>query len=475
LGFSRHSEGRFMSVGLSRPLQKSLSDAELKEMLQQLRRTDNSTNWYYLARTYAYFALVIGGAVGIHLYLAGAGVGWPWEVLIAVVAIILVGAGQHQLSGLAHEGVHHILFHNRYLNDLASDLLCMFPVFSSTHHYRLQHLAHHQFVNDPLRDPDVSQLQTSGHWLPFPLTKRQFLRALLKQLWLPNLVRFIRIRAAYNATGTDKNPYLRKGQKPSKVAVRAGIAYLLVQVALLTVLVWLRQPLWLATAPVACWAAVTVFYVFLPDSKYHQSRVHPVISQRVATILRVGYLTLVFNALAWITYLTGEWAAAYYAVLWIVPLSTSFSFFMILRQWVQHGNADRSWLSNTRIFFVGRLIKFSVFPIGQDYHLPHHLFATVPHYRLRGLHEALLEYPEYRAGAVEVHGYFVSPERPQVHPTVVDVLGPEYAAHTFRGVHIDDSVLENEEVEDRAAILAEGEAEKLRLAQAAGRLPSTTS
>jgi fatty acid desaturase len=353
------------------------------------------------------------------------------------------------------------------LNDLASDLLCMFPLFSSTHHYRLQHLAHHQFVNDPLRDPDVSQLQTSGHWLPFPLTRPQFRRALLKQLWLPNLVRFIRIRAAYNATGTDKSPYVRKGHKPSKVAVRIGVAYLLLQVALLTALVWLRQPLWLAVAPAACWAVVMVVYLLLPASKYHQSRVHPVISQRVATLLRVSYLTVLFNALAWVTYLTGEWAAAYYAVLWVVPLGTSFAFFMILRQWVQHGNADRGWLTNTRIFFVSRFINFSVFPIGQDYHLPHHLYATVPHYRLRRLHEALLEYPEYRAQALEVHGYFVSPERPQVHPTVVDVLGPEYAAREFRGVHIDNSVLEDDEVEEKAAIIAEGEAEKQRLAQAA--------
>jgi hypothetical protein len=52
---------------------------------------------------------------------------------------------------------------------------------------------------------------------------------------------------------------------------------------------------------------------------------------------------------------------------------------------------------------------------------------------------------------------------------VVDVLGPEYAAREFRGVHIDNSVLEDDEVEEKAAIIAEGEAEKQRLAQAAPR------
>jgi fatty acid desaturase len=154
-------------------------------------------------------------------------------------------------------------------------------------------------------------------------------------------------------------------------------------------------------------------------------------------------------------------------VLWLVPIFTSFSFFMILRQWVQHGNADRGWLTNTRSFFVGRFINFSVFPIGQDYHLPHHLYATVPHYRLKHLHTALLAYPEYEAEAVQVHGYFVSPEKPQVHPTVLDVLGPEHAPRRFRGVHIDDTVLEDVEVEEKAEILREGAAEVQRVSSEA--------
>jgi fatty acid desaturase len=183
------------------------------------------------------------------------------------------------------------------------------------------------------------------------------------------------------------------------------------------------------------------------------------------SILRLSFLTLIFDALAWVTLLTGYWAAVYYALLWVVPLLTSFSFFMILRQLVQHGNGDRGWLTNTRVFFVGRFINFAVFPIGQDYHLPHHLYATVPHFRLRQLHEILLGYPEYRGQALEVHGYFTSPERPQVHPTVLDVLGPEYGPKDFHGVHIDNSVLEDVEVEEKAEILREGEQE----AERAGR------
>jgi fatty acid desaturase len=454
-----------MGVAPTAPMDKSLSDPELKEHLQQLRQTDNWTNWYYLARVYLYFALVLGAAIWFDLFRAAAGWSIAWDVPVFLVAIVLIGAGQHQLSGLAHEAVHHILFRNRYLNDLASDLLTMFPLFSTTHHYRLQHLAHHQFVNDPERDPDVSQLQTSGHWLNFPLTKKQFLLRLLKQLWVPNLLRFIRVRAVYNSTGTDKNPYLRKGWKPPKFPTVIAILYLLGQIGLLTALTWHGDPFWLAVAPSAFFVAVMAFYWRLPDRFYYQSRVHSTISMRTMNLLRLTFITALFSALAWITLFTGVWVAVYYFLLWLVPLVTSFAFFMILRQWVQHGNGDRGWMTNTRVFFVGPFIRFSVFPVGQDYHLPHHMFASVPHYRLKELHSVLLQSPEYREQALEVHGYFASPERPKVHPTVLDVIGPEYAAREFRGVHIDNTVLEDVEVEEKEAILEDGAREAQRVAE----------
>jgi fatty acid desaturase len=437
---------------------KSLQDARLKEKLQELRRTDNYTNIYYFLRTYLFLGLVIGGTIWFCHAGGEWGLSWWWNVPVTLAAIILVGAGQHQLTGLAHEAAHHILFKNRLVNDLASDWLCMFPLFSSTQHYRLQHLAHHQFVNDPARDPDISQLQTSGHWLDFPLGKGVFLRTLVKQLWIPNLIRYMRIRARYNAIPSDKNPYLRHGWKPCKTTVRVGILYIAALVAALTVLVRLEEPLLLALVPFALYAGIMIFYALIPEHMYHQSRVHPVISMRAMTLMRISYITGLFCGLAWLSLLIDSWAVAYYFLLWLVPIFTSFSFFMILRQLVQHGNGDRGWLTNTRVFFVNRLINFAVFPIGQDYHLPHHLFASVPHFRLRRLHEALLEYPEYRGQAVVVEGYFLPRERPPQKPTVVDVLGPEYAFRDVE-VYIDNDVLEQERVEEKDDILRQGQAE----------------
>ena len=441
------------------PTIPALSDPRIKDTLQALRQTDNFTNLYYLARTYLYLFLVIGGTLWFYDLQSTLGWHWAWNIPVTLGAIVLIGAGQHQLTGLAHEASHHILFRNRLWNDLASDLFCMFPLYSSTHHYRLQHIAHHQFVNDPERDPDVSQLQTSGHWLAFPIAKTDFLKTLLKQLWLPNLFRFMRIRAAYNAMPTDRNPYLKKGWKPDKTAVRVGILYLLALGATLAVLVFLQQPILVALVSTLLWAAAIGFYASIPDSMYHQSRVHPVISSRIMTMLRISYITAVFTGLAWLSLYVTAWAPVFYVLLWLVPIFTSFSFFMILRQLVQHGNGDRGWLTNTRVFFVHPFIRFAVFPMGQDYHLPHHTFASVPHYRLKELHEALLECAQYREQAVEVEGYFLPYEKPPTKPTVVEVLGPKYH-HRAAEIYIDNEVLESEEVEEKEEILRQGEEEK---------------
>jgi fatty acid desaturase len=185
--------------------------------------------------------------------------------------------------------------------------------------------------------------------------------------------------------------------------------------------------------------------------------VHPVIPLRFMTMLRLGFISALFTALAELTLLTGRPAVLYYVLLWLVPLFTSFSFFMILRQLVQHGNGDRGWLTNTRTFLVGPLIRFAVFPMGQDYHLPHHVFATIPHYRLKKLHQHLLQYEEYREHAVTVEGYFIPPHMPQTNPTVLDVLGPEYAAKHTAEIHIDNSVMDGDQFEGRDEMEQMGE------------------
>jgi fatty acid desaturase len=343
-------------------------------------------------------------------------------VPVAVLAITVVGALQHRLTTLAHEGSHYLLFRNRLLNELASDLLCLFPMWSTTHQYRLQHLAHHQFPNDPERDPDVLQMEASGHRFRFPMTPRRFLwECVVKQvLWPPGLIRYVRMRARHAATGGGSGPYHSSGGR-AKLLVLVGLAYLAALAMALTAVTLWGDAWLLAAVPAAFLAAAVAFYALVPAHFYRRNLLKPDVPARWTTVLRMTYLTLVFTALAWLTYLTGWPWAAYYAVLWLVPMGTSFSFCMLLRQVVQHGNAGRDRFGNTRIFLVSRLIRFAVFPLGMDYHLPHHLFPLVPHYRLPRLHALLWEVEEYRRLATVVEGYFWHRTPPQ-HLTVLELM-----------------------------------------------------
>jgi fatty acid desaturase len=415
-----------MSTTLSDRVALRLNSPELLRRVNALRRTDNSTNWLYLLREYLYLGSVTGLAILFFWQRAEWGLHWLWNVPVALLAITLLGAGQHRLTTLGHEASHYMLFCNRRLNELASDFLCMFPVWSTTHHYRLQHLAHHQFPNDPERDPDVAQMEGSGHRFRFPMSPSRFVwECLVKQvLWPPGLIRYTRMRARYAATSAGSGPFRSSAPWQARMLLAIGIAYLAVLAGVVTFLTWLGDAWLLALVPAGMLAAMLALYLAAPAGWFPKYSVKPDVPPRWTVLFRLSFLTAVFAALAWLTHLTGKPWGLYYIVLWLVPLGTSFSFCMLLRQVVQHGNAGRERFSNTRIFLVSRLIRFAVFPLGMDYHLPHHLFPMVPHYRLARLHELLQETEEYRQHATTVEGYFWHRDPPQ-HPTVLELMATE--------------------------------------------------
>jgi fatty acid desaturase len=176
--------------------------------------------------------------------------------------------------------------------------------------------------------------------------------------------------------------------------------------------------------PVLLGAALILFAIG-PERWFAEYAIRPDVSVRCTNCMRITFNALCWSSIAWLTIATGMPWWLFYMVLWVLPLGTSFAFFMILRQLVQHGNADQQRYTNTRIFIVGTLIRLSVFPLGQDYHLPHHIFPLVPHFNLRKLHALLMQTDAYREQAVVVKGYFIPPERPPRNPTVVDLLSTE--------------------------------------------------
>jgi hypothetical protein len=302
-------------------------------------------------------------------------------------------------------------------------------------------LGHHQCLNDLEHDIDFASLKETGHWLDFPVSKLRFLRMLAQQFLVYPLIKFTLTRAKYNALVGNNNPYAYVDCEFSKWPSRIGICSLAVLFPTMIAASFLDARLVLSVAPLATFAIATVLFLMIPADRYFVTKLRPVISQRTTWISRVAYIALLATALSWAQVLTRSPVWIYYFVWWVAPIFTTFPFFMILRQIVQHGNGDCGWLTNSRTFLVNLFVRYAVFPFGNDYHLGHHMFSTVPHYRLPQLHRFLQRYPDYREEGLVVEGYFL-PADPVAdrNPTAIEVLGLEYARRGTE-VYSDDIAL----------------------------------
>ena len=437
------------TASIDAPKSTLRGNRELNRKVKELATGDNITNFLHLAKVYAILAATVAGIVWLHGALQGQAYGWAWLLPAYLAAVFVIGASQHQLAGAGHEGSHHSLFKNRKLNELASDLLCMFPLFSTTFQFRLYHLQHHQFVNDPKRDPDFAMLDLSGHWMEFPVTKKEFTAMLWRQALVFPLVRHLLARARFNAFGTpETSPYRADPNPKEKFSSATGFLYF---VALLVVAYLAKRtgsPAVAVFGTLGAWVAAVAVFLSLPDVCFPRTKLKPVIPRRTQALLRSGYFALLFGSIALVQAWSGYPAMRAFFLLWIVPLATTFPLFLMLRQIVQHGNADRGFLTNTRVFHVNPLLRYAIFPFGMDYHLPHHMYATVPHFRLPDLHRLLGDNPEYAAACVETENYIHPAEKEPRRPTVVEVLGPEYATTGEAEAFIDETVLDGVDSEN---------------------------
>ena len=186
-----------------------------------------------------------------------------------------------------------------------------------------------------------------------------------------------------------------------------GLVYLFSVNAVFWLLTWANRPSWLIPAGLigVALAAVTIYY--LPEWAVFRSPLRAVYSTRFASVVRLGYYIILLAILAHLRWATRGVSTLYAITLWLVPLGTSFMFFMFLRDVYQHSNADAGRLTNSRVFFTDPFTRWAVFVYGQDMHIPHHLFPAIPHYRLRRLHELLKRnHAVYRDQVVETHGTF---------------------------------------------------------------------
>lgn len=429
----------------------------VREDISALRQLDNTTNILFIAGTWAVIAISVALSVWCYEAFNAGEISFWWTVPVTIAAALIIGAAQHQLGGIIHEGTHFLLFKNRKLNEYVSDWTAGFALYTSTHSFRLHHFAHHQFVNDPKRDPNFEQAHESGYWLDFPVEHVDLVKGLLRLMWPVSLIRYMVARAKQSAIGTETNPFSKPDRMGDPWVVRAGILFAVVAPLVTCGLVAMKL---FATAFVfllVAWAATVAFYALVPDDGYPQSKINPIISLRTTSISRMSFLAIVYLALT-----AGEWATGapvwgYYGLLWILPLFTAFPVYMILREWVQHGNADRGRFTNSRVFLVDPITRYAVFPLGMDYHLPHHLFVGVPHYKLKRLHDLLLTNPEYADNCRIVEGWVG--DGGAKGPSIADVLGPQHAVNTA-DVHVNEETVADADINDKAGVAAQVAASK---------------
>lgn len=105
-----------------------------------------------------------------------------FNALTYFLAVLLIGARMHALAILMHDATHFRFLKDRKWNDIITNLVVMYPIFSSIETYRRNHLAHHQHLNTE-EDPDwVAKLGKRA--FTFPKSKSEFIWTVLSYLTL---------------------------------------------------------------------------------------------------------------------------------------------------------------------------------------------------------------------------------------------------------------------------------------------------
>lgn len=96
-------------------------------------------------------------------------------------------------------------------------------------------------------------------------------------------------------------------------------------------------------------------------------------------------------------------------LLWVIAFMTSHMMIVRIRQIAEHAAVPDHFSDdprlNTRTIYINALESLLVAPHGLNFHLEHHLMASVPIYRLKSLHQMLLA-KNYYEGMEFPRGYF---------------------------------------------------------------------
>jgi fatty acid desaturase len=120
-----------------------------------------------------------------------------WHPILYIFAVAFIGARQHALLVLMHDGVHYRLLRNRRLNDWMSEVILAWPHLVSARQYRKNHFAHHRYMNTP-QDPDLRRRAGDPAWV-FPQAIPNLAKMLLRDMTGLNAPAMLKLAASVAA------------------------------------------------------------------------------------------------------------------------------------------------------------------------------------------------------------------------------------------------------------------------------------
>jgi fatty acid desaturase len=248
-------------------------------------------------------------------------------VPVFLASLIVLGGRHLALAILHHEAAHGTLFKTRWLNEEFADWVVARPIWNDVAKYRKHHLVHHAKTSSN-EDTDISLSR------PFPTTRTSLARKFLRD-----------------------------------VSGLTGVKFLIGRL--------------LMDASILKWT-VANDYERLPQDGRSALDV-------AITLLRNMTPMLLVNAVL-VTLLWASGHAWLYGV-WVLAYLTPYPLFLRIRSMAEHACTERTpdMFRNTRSTQAGFLARATVAPIRVNYHIEHHVMASVPYFRLPLMHRMLRE------------------------------------------------------------------------------------
>lgn len=139
----------------------SLERYPRKHVTAEVRRLSQVNGWRTTGLLVLHWSIVL---------LAGWAAVASGHWAVYALAMVVIATRQQALGVMLHDATHYLLYKNRTVNDVVSDLFVAFPLGMSTDLYRATHFRHHRYTNTE-DDPDLRYQRKDADWYDWPKTR----------------------------------------------------------------------------------------------------------------------------------------------------------------------------------------------------------------------------------------------------------------------------------------------------------------